>query len=31
MNEITIGVSGMNAMDNPGPGVGVIRALRKEP
>lgn len=29
MNEITIGVSGINAVDNPGPGVGVIRALRE--
>jgi carbamoyl-phosphate synthase large subunit len=31
MKEITIGVSGINAVDNPGPGVGVIRALREEP
>lgn len=30
MSEIIIGVSGINAVDNPGPGVGVIRALRQE-
>jgi len=28
---ITIGVSGINAADNPGPGVGIIRALKESP
>jgi carbamoyl-phosphate synthase large subunit len=27
MKEITVGISGINAMDNPGPGVGVARSL----
>jgi carbamoyl-phosphate synthase large subunit len=26
--KVTIGVTGLNAIDNPGPGVGVIRAIR---
>jgi len=26
--QVTIGVTGLNAIDNPGPGVGVIRAIR---
>lgn len=30
MKEITIGISGINAIDNPGPGVGVARALRDD-
>ena len=29
MNELTIAVTGLNAIDSPGPGVGVIRALRE--
>ncbi len=28
-NEIVIGVSGINAVDNPGPGVGVARSLKE--
>lgn len=28
MNEITVAVTALNAIDSPGPGVGVIRALR---
>ncbi len=28
---ITIAVSGINAMDNPGPGTGIIRALKESP
>lgn len=30
MKPLCIGVSGLNAADNPGPGVGVARALKKE-
>ena len=26
--SLTIAVTGMNAIDSPGPGIGVIRALR---
>ena len=29
MNELTIAVTGLNAIDSPGPGVSVIRALRE--
>jgi carbamoyl-phosphate synthase large subunit len=29
MTSLTIGVSGMNAVDNPGPGIGVARSLRE--
>jgi carbamoyl-phosphate synthase large subunit len=28
MNKLTIAVTGLNAIDSPGPGVGVIRAIR---
>ncbi len=31
MNKLTVAVSGLNAIDSPGPGVGVIRALRACP
>lgn len=31
MRKLTIGVSGMNAGDNPGPGIGVARSLREDP
>ncbi|TVL96552.1 MAG: carboxylate--amine ligase, partial [Candidatus Brocadia sp. WS118] len=30
MNEIFVGVSGINAVDNPGPGVGVARSLKDD-
>ncbi len=30
MNEISIAVSGINAVDNPGPGVGVVRSLKED-
>jgi carbamoyl-phosphate synthase large subunit len=30
-HDLTIAVTGLNATDNPGPGVAVIRALRAEP
>lgn len=30
-HDLTIAVTGLNATDNPGPGVSVIRALRAEP
>ncbi len=30
MKQITIGISGINAADNPGPGVGVARSLRED-
>ncbi len=30
MQEIIVGVSGINAVDNPGPGVGVARALKED-
>ncbi len=26
--EVTVGVTGLNAIDSPGPGIGVIRALK---
>jgi carbamoyl-phosphate synthase large subunit len=29
MSALTIGVSGINAVDNPGPGIGVARSLRE--
>src|ERR1043165_5431987 len=29
--DLTIAVTGLNATDNPGPGVGVLRALRAAP
>ncbi len=31
MKELIIGVSGINAIDNPGPGVGVARSLKEDP
>jgi len=31
MKKITVAVSGMNAADNPGPGIGVARSLKKDP
>jgi carbamoyl-phosphate synthase large subunit len=31
MKEITVGISGINAVDNPGPGVGIARALKDDP
>jgi carbamoyl-phosphate synthase large subunit len=30
MKELIIGVSGINAIDNPGPGIGVARSLRED-
>ena len=30
MNDLTVAVSGINAIDNPGPGTGVARSLRKD-
>lgn len=30
MKEIIVGVSGINAVDNPGPGVGVARSLKED-
>ncbi len=30
MKEITVAISGINDVDNPGPGVGVARSLRKD-
>jgi carbamoyl-phosphate synthase large subunit len=30
MNELIIGVSGINAIDNPGPGIGVARSLKED-
>jgi carbamoyl-phosphate synthase large subunit len=30
MKELIVGVSGINAMDNPGPGVGVARSLKAD-
>ncbi len=30
MNKIKVAVSGINAVDNPGPGIGVIRSLRQD-
>jgi len=29
MEEIKVGISGINAVDNPGPGVGVARSLKE--
>ena len=29
--QIIVGVSGINAVDNPGPGVGIARALKEDP
>jgi carbamoyl-phosphate synthase large subunit len=31
MDRIVVGVSGINAADNPGPGIGVARSLREDP
>jgi len=31
MNTICVGVTGINAVDNPGPGVGVARSLKEDP
>ena len=31
MKKMTIAVSGLNAADNPGPGIGVARSLKKDP
>ena len=31
MKELIIGVSGINATDNPGPGIGVARSLKEDP
>ncbi|MEI7732825.1 MAG: ATP-grasp domain-containing protein [Verrucomicrobiota bacterium] len=31
MKELIIGVSGINAIDNPGPGIGVARSLKEDP
>jgi carbamoyl-phosphate synthase large subunit len=31
MKKIVVGISGLNAIDNPGPGVGVARSLRDDP
>ncbi len=31
MRKLTIGISGINAGDNPGPGIGVARSLREDP
>ncbi len=30
MDKIIVGLSGINAVDNPGPGVGIARALKKD-
>lgn len=30
MKKITVGLSGINAVDNPGPGVGIARALKED-
>jgi carbamoyl-phosphate synthase large subunit len=30
MKDLVIGISGINAVDNPGPGVGVARSLKKD-
>jgi carbamoyl-phosphate synthase large subunit len=30
MSRLIVGISGMNAVDNPGPGVGVARAIRED-
>lgn len=31
MSKIIVGITGMNAIDNPGPGVGIARSLREDP
>ncbi len=31
MNKLYVGVSGLNAADNPGPGIGVARSLKEDP
>jgi carbamoyl-phosphate synthase large subunit len=31
MKPIIVGISGINAVDNPGPGIGVARSLREDP
>ena len=31
MSKIFVGVSGINAVDNPGPGIGVARGLKEDP
>ncbi len=31
MEELVVAVSGINAVDNPGPGIGVIRSLKEDP
>ncbi len=31
MNKIRVGISGINAVDNPGPGIGVARSLKEDP
>jgi carbamoyl-phosphate synthase large subunit len=31
MKDLIIGVSGINAIDNPGPGIGVARSLKEDP
>jgi len=31
VNKLIIGVSGLNAADNPGPGIGVARSLKEDP
>ena len=31
MMNLTIGISGINAIDNPGPGVGIARSLKEDP
>jgi carbamoyl-phosphate synthase large subunit len=31
MKPICVGISGINAVDNPGPGIGVARSLREDP
>ena len=31
MDQLTIGLSGINAIDNPGPGVGIARSLKDDP
>ena len=30
MHEITVGISGINAGDNPGPGTGIARSLKED-
>jgi carbamoyl-phosphate synthase large subunit len=30
MKQIKVGVSGINAVDNPGPGIGVVRSLKED-